>query len=115
MKTPTRFGLAALALAAFLGCLRVPGGIAPSSTPTEGRSYQVLGDAFGKSTQLFVLGIPTGSAALTQDALADARVKSGGDALIEVTVEAYVKNYILFSTMTTEVRGKAIKFTSPAK
>ena len=115
MKTPTRLALAALALAAFLGCLRIPGGIAPSSTPIDGRPYQVLGDAYGKSSQLYVLGSPTGSAALTQDAIADARAKSGGDALIEVTVEAYVKDYILFSTMTTEVRGKAIKFTSPAK
>jgi len=104
---------AGLALAALVGCIRTPGGLAGSTTPIEGRAYKVTGEAFGSVTQRCILGIiPTGDGVQLQAAIEDAKMRSGADALIDVTVDSYRKWYLLFGTITTEVRGKAIKFVS---
>ena len=73
-------GLTGLAVCFMAGCATMPGGVAASSTPLEGRSYQIL-----KCT--------------------------GGDALIEVTVEGYSQYWILFTRDVTRVEGIAIRFT----
>lgn len=111
MKIRTSLCLAPFALAALVGCLRTPGGIAASTTPLEGRAYEVLGEAYGSGTQVHILGIiPAGRAVETQTAVDDAKRKAGADALIEVTVDRYTKDFVLWTTVTTEVRGKAIRF-----
>lgn len=117
MKITSNLCIAVLALVATVGCLRVPAGVAPSNTPLEARSYNVIGDAFGRATHVSLFGIiPISSPNHTASAIEAAKNTSGGDALIDVTVESVSKYFILFSTYTTEVRGKAIKFNaaSPA-
>lgn len=113
MKINSNLCIAVLALVATVGCLRVPAGVAPSNTPLEARSYNVIGDAFGRSTHVSLFGIiPISSSNHTAKAIEAAKNTSGGDALIDVTVESVSKYFILFSTYTTEVRGKAIKFNA---
>jgi len=113
MKITSSLCLAMLALAATVGCLRVPAGVSPSNTPLGARSYNVIGDAFGKATHVSLFGIiPISSPNYTANAIEAAKNTSGGDALIDVTVEHVSKYFILFSTFTTEVRGKAIKFNA---
>jgi len=112
LKINAKVLCAGLAAAALLGCIRTPGGVAASSTPLNGRPYEILGPAYGAETQYHILGfIPTGKAALVEHAMAEAKRTTGADALIEVTVETYRKDFVVFASTTTEVRGKAIKFT----
>lgn len=111
MKIRTCLLFAPLALAAMAGCLRTPGGIAASTSPLQGRPYEVLGAAYGSVSQYHILGlIPTGPGVELQAAVEDAKRQTGADALIEVTVDKYTKDYLIFSSTTTEVRGKAIRF-----
>jgi hypothetical protein len=94
------------------GCATMPGGIAPSSTPLEGRSYQILGYTAATDSSVKLLGfIPISGGNHIRDAVRSAARKAGGDALIEVTVEAYTQYWILFSRHITRVDGIAIRFT----
>jgi hypothetical protein len=94
------------------GCATMPGGIAASSTPLEGRSYQILGYTAATDSSVKLLGfIPISGGNHIRDAVRSAARKAGGDALIEVTVEAYDQYWILFSRHITRVDGIAIRFT----
>ena len=100
-----------LLLGLCLGCIRVPGGISSSTTPINSRAYSVIGEAYGEETHYDLLGIvPLSRANHLQNAIEDAKKQSGADALVDVTVESVKKVYILFTSYTVEVRGKAIKF-----
>lgn len=106
--------LTVIATAACLmtGCVTRPGGIAASSTPLEGRSYQVLGYTAATDSCVKLFGIiPLSGGNHIRDALKSAAHKAGGDALIEVTVESYDQYWILFSRHITRVEGFAIRFT----
>ena len=95
----------------FIGCAHIPGGIAPSTTPIDGRAYDILGDVKGADTRVLLLGIlPISGANTIQGAVNKAKAKMDADALIEVTAEGYNSWWILWSNTTTVVRGKAIKF-----
>lgn len=112
MKKSALLVCGALALATGLGCLRVPVSVTASTTPLEGRSYAVLGETSGSVTQNHILGIiPVNKATQLKEAMELARQKAGADALIDVTADYYVKDFVLFTAHTTEVHGKAIKFT----
>ena len=116
MLNNTKLILVAFGLTSLVGCMRMPGGISASTSPIDGKAYTILGEAFGSATQYHILGIiPIGDGVLLQDAVNNAKLKTGADALIEVTADEYIKNFIVFSTTTTEVRGKAIKFTTSMK
>ncbi len=96
------------------GCATVPGGIAPSTVPIEGRSYTNLGPSAGTDSAIRLLGIfPISTGNSTRDAMETAIGKKGGDALINVTVEYYTEFWILFSRAVTEVQGDVIKFDKP--
>lgn len=103
---------AACAAALFLaGCAHVPGGIAASNTPLEGKTYDVLGEVKGTKSRTQLLGlIPISGPNTIQAAIDDAKSKMDADALIDVTADAYSDYWILWSNNTTVVRGKAIKF-----
>ena len=105
---------AVLILACFIaGCVHYPGGIAPSTTPIEGRSYIVLGDVEGTDSYVLLLGfIPIFGSNSTKEAIKDALESENADALIEVTVESNVQWWILFIRQVIRVEGKAIRFTS---
>lgn len=106
--------LSMVGLFAMVGCLRVPAGLAPSNTPLQNRPYTVIGEAFGTDTHADLFGvIPVTRAEHTQRAIDEAVKASGADALIDVTVETVTKYWIVFSTYTIEVRGKAIKYNRP--
>ena len=105
-------GLAAGALMWVTGCATMPGGVAPSTTPLEGRSYQILGYTAATDSSVKLFGfIPVSGGNHIRDAVRSAARKAGGDALIEVTVEAYDQYWILFSRHITRVDGIAIRFT----
>lgn len=94
------------------GCATTPGGIAPSSTPLEGRSYTVLGYTEATDSRICLFGIiPVSPHNSIRDAIQAAARKVGGDALIEVTAESYTQYWILFSRDITRVEGIGIRFT----
>jgi hypothetical protein len=93
------------------GCAHMPGGIAPSTTPLDGKEYDIIGPAVGSDSRIALLGIlPISGANDTRHAVAKALKKSGGDALINVTTEYVVRYWILWGSANTYVYGDAIKF-----
>lgn len=94
------------------GCATMPGGVAASSTPLEGRSYSILGYTESTDSRFCLFGIiPISRHNSIRDAIRSAAERAHGDALIEVTVEGYRQYWILFSRDVTRVEGIAIRFT----
>lgn len=105
-------GVIGVAACFMAGCATMPGGVAPSSTPLEGRSYQVLGYTEATDSRICLFGIiPVSGHNSIRDAIRRASRKVGGDALIEVTAEGYSQYWILFSRDVTRVEGIGIRFT----
>ncbi len=101
-------GLAAILLS---GCAMMPGGVAPSNTPINGRSYIELGRTDQTDSRIYLLGVlPISDANNTRDAINKAIASHNGDALINITVEAYSQYWILFSRYVTRVEGDVIRF-----
>jgi hypothetical protein len=93
------------------GCAHYPAGLAPSTRPLDGKEYDIIGPAKGSDSRVSLLAIlPITPYNDTRDAVADALKSSGGDALINVTVEHVVRYWILWSNRKTLVYGDAIKF-----
>jgi len=93
------------------GCATMPGGIAASSTPLEGRKYKVLERTSATSNCIRLFGIiPISGSNNTRSAVDKAARKVGGDALIDVTVEGFNQYWILFSRDVTYVEGIGIRF-----
>jgi hypothetical protein len=108
-----RFVVLSLLLLGFAaGCVHIPGGIAPSTMPTEGRKYQVLGPAKATSSAVYLFGfLPVSGSSSLREAKEAAIRRHNADALIDVTAEAYSQYWILFSKQTIMVEGTAIRFT----
>ena len=101
-------GLGACMLA---GCRTIPGGVAPSSTPLEGRSYDVLGRTAATDSRICLFGIiPVTGHNSMREAIDAAAHRVGGDALIDVTIEGYWQYWILFSRDVTRAEGIGIRF-----
>ena len=84
--------LVALMLA---GCAMTPGGVAPSTTPIEGRSYTNLGRTVAKDSRIYLFGIlPVSGGNYIRDAFDEAVQAKGGDAMINVTVESFSQFWI---------------------
>ncbi|MEI6563741.1 MAG: hypothetical protein WCO42_05465 [bacterium] len=115
MKSLTKWfaiGIVGLAACFMTGCATTPGGVAPSSTPLEGRSYTILGYTESTDSRICLFGIiPISRHNSIRDAIRSAAHRVGGDALIEVTVEGYKQYWILFSRDITRVEGIGIRFT----
>jgi hypothetical protein len=104
-----------LAAGAFLvmvaGCAHIPGGLAPSNTPIEGRKYRILGPVKATDSCVYLFGlIPVSGSNSTREAIRSALMSKDADALIDVTVECYDQWWILFTRRVTAVHGKAIVF-----
>jgi hypothetical protein len=111
MLLRTIFIPALAAMLALAACATIPGGVAPSTTPIEGRKYSILSKATGTSNRVALLGIlPLTSPNTLRDAIDEAITSAGGDALIDVTVDCYSQYWILFSRTVTQVSGTAIRF-----
>jgi hypothetical protein len=87
-----------------------PGAMLRNATP-----YKELGAAQGSACRFFLFGMfPWGDATLST-AVDDALVKSGGDAMLNVTVSNSLYGFIpiiynVFTYTCTEVKGIAIKY-----
>jgi starvation-inducible outer membrane lipoprotein len=104
-------GLVGMGFFLFTGCATMPGGIAASSTPLEGRKYTVLERTTATSNCIRLFGIiPISGSNNTRSAVDKAARKVGGDALIDVTVEGFNQYWILFSRDVTYVEGIGIRF-----
>ena len=106
--------LSVVLLAGFLaGCAHLPGGIAPSTTPINGRTYTNLGHVTRTDSLILLFGIiPISGSNSTPDAIRECISSRGGDAMIEVSVEAYYQFWILFTRLATRVDGQVIRFTN---
>ena len=97
----------------FTGCLSFaghPAGISPAAFATQGRSYDILGDAEGYSSSftlfwLFPFGRPS-----VDDAIAEAVRSKGGDNLINVSIYKERDIYITGTVEAVRVTGKVIKY-----
>jgi len=85
------------------GCFHYPGGIAPSTVPLSQNGYTVLGKVNGEDCVYRLLEIiPISGSNDLRTAVANAmKKKPMTDALIEVTVDAYMHHWILFAYITT--------------
>jgi hypothetical protein len=98
------------------GCTMVPGGIAPSNTPINGRTYKVIGPADRTDSRVYLLGmLPLTGANTIRDAVEDAIQSRDGDALINVSVESYSQWWVILTRHVTRVQGDVIRFTSAAQ
>jgi len=98
----------------FAGCLsigRQPIGISPEAFETQGRSYDILGDAEGYSSSfaffwLFSFGQPS-----IDEAIVEAVRSKGGDNLIDINFYREREIYITGTVNAVRVTGKVIKYT----
>jgi len=101
----------ALSLSVLSGCVMMPGGVAASSTPINGRDYVELGRASETDSRVYLLWfLPVTGANTIRDAINEAVDSRNGDALINVTVESYSQWWVLFSRHVTRVEGEVIRF-----
>jgi hypothetical protein len=108
-------GLMGVALIFSAGCMGLGGGVAPSTTPLEGKEYIILDQVVSTDSCVMFLGfIPVSDLNSVHDAVKDALRKHNADALINVTVDTYTAYFILFSRTYTRVCGTAIRFV-PSK
>jgi hypothetical protein len=98
-----------------LGMVSKGGG---SAVLKSGQSFKDLGPVSGKSCRYFLLGIVPWGDGTASDATRDALEKSGGDALINATVETglygFIPIYQVFSYTCTTITGTAIKLEGGA-
>jgi hypothetical protein len=113
MKTFRMTGMAVLALGAALlaGCAMSPGGISASNVPIEGREYINLGRTSNSSSRVYLFSVLPVSSANTIRSAMDGAIRSRrGDAMVNITVESFSQNWILFSRYVTRVEGDVIRF-----
>lgn len=101
---------ALLALVALAGCSHMAGGVAPSNVPIDD-AYSVLGPAKGTDCQVRLLGIlPVSGSNNTSAAVQKAQASvSGANALVNLGVDSWTHNWILWTSHCTEVRATAVK------
>lgn len=86
----------------------------PGALLKSAKSYKELGPVDGEACRFFILAaIPFGDSTFSS-AVDEALTKSGGDALLNVTVSSslygFIPIYNVFSYTCTNVKGIAIKF-----
>ncbi len=88
----------------------------PASLLTKPVAYQTLGVVEGDACRYFALGLIPWGNATAGAALEEALASTGGNALLNATVETslfgFIPIYNLFSFTCTTVRGVAIKYQS---
>ena len=91
------------------GCVRTPGGIAPSNIPLEQGGYTVIGPVSASDCKVNLLGlIPVSGGNSLSGALKKAKRERNAQALVEVKVDFVSKYFILWSQACTEVRAIAV-------
>ena len=98
-------------LFAITGCAHIPGGVAPSNIPIDGREYYVIGHAKATDSVVRLLGIiPLSGSNSLSSAVQECIVSRGGDAMIGITAESYSQFWILFTRDIIMVEGDVIRF-----
>lgn len=106
-----RILLPVIAISLLSACIYVPGGVAPSNVPLDGRTYREVGQTWSTDSCIRLFGfIPVSGSNTIRQAMDAAIKKRSADALIDITVEWYIQNWILFTRYVTAVRGTAIQF-----
>jgi hypothetical protein len=111
-----RLRFLAIAVCFFLsGCIHSAGGIASSTKPLEPGSYEILGETLGRDCIYHILlFIPISGSNETKTAVARAiSHKEGATALINVSIENFRQNFIVFSRGCTSVHGTAVREQEP--
>ena len=103
--------LLVLACVALGGCVRDPGGIAPSNVPLSQGGYQVVGPATASDCKVNLFGIiPVSGGNQISDAVNNAiRSAPGSNALVDISVDRVSKYFILWTTVCTEIRAIGVK------
>lgn len=93
------------------GCVRYPGGIAPSNIPLAPDGYEVLGPVVAQDCKVNLFGvIPVSGGNQVLDALDRAKQRRpDADALVEITVDRVSKFFVLWTQTCTEVRATAVR------
>jgi hypothetical protein len=103
---------ACLFLSAFVaaGCVRTPGGIAPSNIPLNQGAYTVIGRVAASDCKVNLFGIlPVSGSNTVADAVEKAlRREPQADALINISIDRATKFLILWSQVCTEIHATAV-------
>jgi hypothetical protein len=100
------------ALLALLACSTTPVSLAPSIAPMGEKTVaENIGEARGESSAWSVLGLFMVGTPDISLAISSALSSSGGDTLIDVRCYEVYRYYVLFSTTTVVVEGKAVKLS----
>ena len=110
--------LAVLLVVVSAGCAQFGGGLAGSTTPLEGREYEVVAyRVVGKDSMPLIFGlgpgfgIPLSGQCTVEEAVQDAlQHHRGADGMINVSVDVYWHSWLLFQIFTTRVEGDVIRF-----
>jgi len=107
-----RFKLVFLVLLVSLaaGCT-TPLLMASSSSPVNGRAFEVLGPTEGESCYANILGIPLSRDASLNTAIKEAKLKVNAEALVDVVVDTWSLYTFFFNKQCTIVHANGIRFT----
>ena len=98
----------------FAGCLSIkrhPIGISPEAFETQGRSYEVLGDAEGYSSSFAFFWLFSFGQSSIDEAVTEAVRSKGGDNLIDISIYREREIYITGTVDAVRITGKVIKYT----
>ena len=91
----------------------------PGSLVTSGGSYKEIGPAQGQACRFILVGIIPWGDSTASAAINDALAKSGGDALLNVSVTSNLYSlipiYNVLCWTCTSVEGVSIKYEAPPK
>jgi len=94
-----------------VGCSHMPGGVAPSNIPLDGREYEEIGLVNTTDSRVLLFGlIPISGSNSIRNAMRACIIGKRADALIDITVESYSQFWILFTRDVIKVEGVAIRF-----
>ena len=102
--------LVVLGIFAVTGCT-TPLLMVPSSTPPNGRAFEVLGPTEGESCYANILGIPISRDASLHTAVKEAKLKLNAEALVDVVVDSWSLYTFFYNKQCTIVHANAIRFT----
>ena len=85
--------------------------MAPSSSPVNGRAFEILGPTEGESCYENILGIPLSRDASLHTAVKEAKLRVNAEALVDVVVDTWSLYTFFFNKQCTIVHANGIRFT----
>jgi len=84
----------------------------PSSSPVDGRAFEVLGPTEGESCYENILGIPLSRDASLHTAVKEAKLRVNAEALVDVVVDTWSLYTFFFNKQCTIVHANGIRFAA---